>query len=129
MTIDDEILELRRVANIDIINSAIARAANEYESTIVSESIEANRAGKTFAGNDIDSINSFTDWYQTGEFHRNLRFIDERNIEFMSSGKGFMAIRSAYDRKDYIAPDKKTLSENTLLNVGKLTLENLFEKL
>ena len=129
MTIDDEIKELERVANVSVINSAIAKAANEYERDIVSESIEANLEGKTFAGNHIDSIRPFGDWFQTGEFHNNLRFINTKSIEFQSSGKGFMAIRGAYDRSDYIAPDKRTLSDETLKEIGKLTFEILFEKL
>ena len=129
MSIDDEIKELERVANVSVINEAIAKAANEYESSIVDESIDANLAGKTFNDLDIDSISPFTDWSETGEFHRNLRFIDERNIEFESSGKGFYAIRSAFDRSDYIAPSKATLSQNTMDNIEKLMYDLLFEKL
>ena len=129
MTIDDEIIELKRLASVDVINEAIAKAANEYESSIVDESIDANLEGKTFNGLDIDSINPFTDWFDSGEFHRNLRFIDERNIEFTSSGKGFDAIRSAFDRSDYIAPSKATLSQNTMDNIEKLMYDLLFEKL
>ena len=128
MSIDDEIKELERVANVSVINEAIAKAANEYERAVVDDSIEANIQGLTFAGNVID-IAPFTDWFDSGEFHRNLRFIDERNIEFTSSGKGFAAIRSAFDRSDYIAPSKATLSQNTMDNIEKLMYDLLFEKL
>ena len=63
MSIDDEIKELERVANVSVINEAIAKAANEYERAVVEDSIDANMEGFTFAGNHIDSIYPFTDWF------------------------------------------------------------------
>lgn len=129
MSIDDEIKELERIADVSVINEAIARAANEYERAIVSESIEANLEGRTFAGNHIDSIRPFSDWFHTGEFHNNLRFINPKSIEFQSSGKGFMAIRGAYDRSDYIAPHAKTLTPETMADIEQTMMQILFEKL
>ena len=129
MSIDDEIKELERVANVSVINEAIAKAANEYERDIVSESIEANLEGKTFAGNHIDSIRPFGDWFETGEFHNNLRFINQKSIEFVSSGDGFMAISEAFDKTDYIAPHAKTLSAETMADIKETMIEILFEKL
>ena len=52
MSIDDEIKELERVANVSVINEAIAKAANEYERAVVEDSISANRQGLTFFGNE-----------------------------------------------------------------------------
>ena len=129
MSIDDEIKELERVANVSVINEAIAKAANEYESSIVDESIEANLAGKTFNGLDIDSISPFTDWFHTGGFHAGLKFVDDTSIEFMSNSKGFVWISKNFDRSDYIAPSKATLSQNTMDNIEKLMYYLLFEKL
>ena len=53
MSIDDEIKELERVANVSVINEAIAKAANEHERAVVQDSISANRQGLTFFGNEI----------------------------------------------------------------------------
>jgi hypothetical protein len=129
MSIDDEIKELERVANVSVINEAIAKAANEHERAVVRDSISANRQGLTFLGNEIYKTPPFSDWFETGEFHNNLRFINQKSIEFVSSGDGFAAIRSAFDRSDYIAPSKATLSQNTMDNIEKLMYDLLFEKL
>ena len=129
MSIDDEIKELERVANVSVINEAIAKAANEYERAVVQDSIDANMAGFTFAGNHIDSIYPFTDWFQTGEFHNNLRFINQKSIEFVSSGAGFMAISETFDKTDYIAPHANTLSPETMADIKETMIQILFEKL
>ena len=134
MSIDDEIKELERVANVSVINEAIAKAANEYERTIVSESIEANLEGRTFAGNHIDSIYPFTDWYHDvgtygGWFHKKLRFENDKSIEFVSEGKGFYWIKQSYERNDYIAPHANTLSTETMADIEQTLIQILFEKL
>ena len=129
MSIDDEIKELERVANVSVINEAIAKAANEYERAVVQDSISANMAGYTFAGNHIDSIYPFTDWFQTGEFHDNLRFENDKSTEFVSEGKGFYWIKQSYERNDYIAPHAKTLSPETMADIKETMIQILFEKL
>ena len=129
MSIDDEIKELERVANVSVINEAIAKAANEYERAVVADSISANMEGYTFAGNHIDAIYPFSDWFQTGEFHDNLRFINQKSIEFVSSGAGFMAISETFDKNDYIAPHANTLSPETMADIKETMIQILFEKL
>ena len=129
MSIDDEIKELERVANVSVINEAIAKAANEYERDVVEDSISANRQGLTFLGNEIYKTPPFSDWFHTGEFHNNLRFINQKSIEFVSSGDGFMAISEAFDKTDYIAPHAKTLRPETMADIKETMIQILFEKL
>ena len=129
MSIDDEIKELERVANVSVINEAIAKAANEYERAVVQDSISANIQGLTFFGNEIYKTFPFSDWFQTGEFHDNLRFINQKSIEFVSSGDGFMAISETFDKTDYIAPHANTLSPETMADIKETMIEILFEKL
>lgn len=40
-----------------------------------------------------------------------------------------MAISETFDKTDYIAPSKATLSQNTMDNIEKLMYDLLFEKL
>ena len=134
MSIDDEIKELERVANVSVINEAIAKAANEYERAVVEDSISANMAGYTFAGNHIDSIYPFTDWYHDvgtygGWFHKKLRFENDKSIEFVSEGKGFYWIKQSFERNDYIAPHANTLSPETMADIEQTLIQILFEKL
>ena len=134
MSIDDEIKELERVANVSVINEAIAKAANEYERAVVQDSISANLQGFTFFGNHIDAIYPFTDWFHDvgtygGWFHKKLRFENDRSIEFVSEGKGFYWIKQSYERNDYIAPHANTLSPGTMADIKETMIEILFEKL
>ena len=129
MSIDDEIKELERVANVSVINEAIARAANEHERAVVRDSISANRQGLTFFGNEIYKKPPFSDWFETGEFHHNLKFINQKSIEFVSSGDGFMAISETFDKNDYIAPHANTLSSETMADIKETLIQFLFEKL
>lgn len=59
MSIDDEIKELERVANVSVINEAIAKAANEYERAVVQDSISANRQGFTFLATKFTKLFHF----------------------------------------------------------------------
>lgn len=129
MSIDDEIKELERIANVSVINEAIAKAANEHERAVVQDSISANRQGLTFLGNEIYKTPPFSDWFQTGEFHSNLKFINQKSIEFVSSGDGFMAISEKFDKTDYIAPHANTLSPETMADIKETMIQILFEKL
>lgn len=96
-------------------------ASHFNERQIVSDSIEANtNLGKTFLGYDIDEIKPFTDWFETGQFHKNLKFLEEQNIEFTSSGDGFEAIKMAFKENQWIAPSGRTLDEETL---DKITVD------
>ena len=134
MSIDEEIKELERVANVSVINEAIAKAANEYERAVVQDSISANLQGFTFFGNHIDAIYPFTDWFHDvgtygGWFHKKLRFENDRSIEFVSEGKGFYWIKQSYERNDYIAPHANTLSPETMADIKETMIQILFEKL
>ena len=129
MSIDDEIKELERVANVSVINEAIARAANEHERAVVRDSISANRQGLTFLGNEIYKKPPFSDWFETGEFHNNLKFINQKSIEFVSSGDGFIAISETFDKADYIAPHANTLNPETMADIKETMIQILFEKL
>ncbi len=129
MTIDDEIKELERIANVSVINEAIAKAANEHERAVVRDSISANRQGLTFLGNEIYKKPPFSDWFETGEFHNNLKFINTKSIEFVSYGDGFIAISETFDKADYIAPHANTLSPKTMADIKETMIQILFEKL
>lgn len=129
MNVDDTIKELERIADVSVINEAIAKAANEYERAVVEDSISANRQGFTFLGNEINKTPPFSDWFETGEFHNNLRFINQKSIEFVSSGDGFIAISETFDKTDYIAPHANTLSPETMADIKETMIQILFEKL
>jgi hypothetical protein len=99
-------------------------AAQYAESQIVSDSIEANtNGGKTFMGRDIDEVKPFTDWFETGQFHQNLKFLESSNIEFISSGDGYDAIKAAFKESDWIAPHARTLDEETLDKLTKYFID------
>ena len=105
----------------DVIRELGVASCHFNEKQIVSDSIEANtNGGKTFLGYDIDEVKPFTDWFETGEFHENLKFLEEQNIEFTSSGDGFEAIKLAFKENQWIAPSGRTLDEETL---NKITID------
>ena len=104
----------------DVIREIGVQSVQENESIVVSDAIVANIDGLTFAGNEIADTKPFTDWEETGEFHKNLKFLEEQNIEFTSSGDGFEAIKSAFKENQWIAPSGRTLDEETL---NKITVD------
>lgn len=94
---------------------------------VISDAIASNVEGKTFAGNDIKKNPPFTDWEQTGEFHENLKFRDNSDIEFTSRGDGFEAIVEAFSHNDTIAPSAKILSEEAKNDIQKSLVEQIKE--
>lgn len=94
---------------------------------VISDAIVSNIEGKTFAGNDIKKNPPFTDWEQTGEFHENLKFRDNLNIEFTSRGDGFEAISEAFPYEDAIGPSAKILSEEAKNDIQKSLVEQIKE--
>ena len=95
-------------------------AAQYAERLIIEDSIFTNtNEGKTFDGQIIEGTGDFTDWFETGQFHKNLKFLESSNIEFISSGEGFEAIKEAFTESNWIAPHARTLDEETL---NKLTV-------
>ena len=106
-------------------------AVQENEQKVVLDSILTNHpnyltnretpsAGKTFIGNDIVGTENFSDWDDSYKFHDNLKFLEENNIEFTSTGKGFEAIKANFNEDDWIAPHARTLDEKT---IDKITVD------
>jgi len=103
---------LKKIKTSDIRRMGI-EAAQYAESKILEDSKQANAKGLTFSGETIEGIGQFTDWIDSGEFHKNLKFLENENIEFFSSGDGFDAIKEAFDEFEWIAPHSRTLSDVT----------------
>ncbi len=108
------------IRKLEQVNPAMIReigvaSVHFNERLVVEDSIFANNnGGKTFMNNDIDEQPPFTDWFETGQFHQNLKFLEEQNIEFTSSGDGYEAIKVAFAEREWIAPHARTLDEDTL---------------
>lgn len=113
----------------EVIREIGVQAVQENEQIVVSDSIVANAEGLTFAGNNINEYKPFTDWEETGEFHENLRFQSEKDIEFTSRGDGAVAVFSTFPDNDTIAPHAKTLSEDAMQNIKKSFIEILSKML
>ena len=84
---------------------------------VISDAIVSNAEGLTFAGNQISETPPFKDWEETGEFHDNLKFLNDNDIEFTSSGDGAEAIFDAFDQEDTIAPTAAILSNEAKQNI------------
>ncbi len=119
---------LSKITISDLKTMAI-ESAQYLENQIVSDSIEANTSGKTFMNNDIDEVAPFTDWFETGKFHENLRFLDSNDIEFISSGDGYGAIKMAFKEKEWIAPHARTLDEETLDKLTEFFIDFLKQQI
>ena len=104
-------------------------AVQSNESDVIDDSITKNMQGLTFLGTDIFDTSPFTDWNETGQFHENLKFAKDNDIEFSSSGKGAEAIFSAFSYEETIAPHAKTLSKTTLEKIRQSFINNLKSKI
>jgi hypothetical protein len=103
-------------------------AMHRNEVIVVFDSINANLQGLTFAGNKID-VRPFTDWDETGEFHQNLEFQDDTDINFQSSGAGAEAVFSAFTYNDTIAPSAKIISQLAINKVTQSFIQILKDKI
>jgi hypothetical protein len=97
----------------DVVNSIGVTAVQQNGDQVIKDAIDANFQGLTFAGNPIDEVKPFNDWFETGEFHNNLTFLNTKDIQFTSRGDGFAAIEQAFDPEDTIAPSAVILQEST----------------
>lgn len=121
----------RRLEKIDLGTLQVLGivSVQENQRDVIGDSINANLSGQTFDGNSISRVKPFSDWEETGEFHDNLKFADLDDIEFFSLGDGYSAIRAAFDEKEWIAPDARTLSVSTLEKLRQSLIKNLQAKL
>ena len=101
------------------LNELAVNSVVKNESQVISDLIVANTDGLTFAGNQIDDVAPFSDWEESGEFHRNLRFLNDKDIELTSNGAGAESIFQNFDDSDTIAPSSKALDESTLSEIKK----------
>jgi hypothetical protein len=95
------------------------------EEQVISDSIVANADGFTFSGSRIDNNPPFTDWEETGEFHRNLKFRDKSDIEFYSTGKGAESIFAVFDENETIAPSAAILDASTISVIKNDFINNI----
>ena len=110
----------------EVISKIAIESVHENDGIVVSDAIKANLKGFTFAGNEIASeYGKFTDWFETGQFHDNLQFVNSNDIEFISGGGGFSAINEAYPEEDVIAPTAKILTPETKMKIQKSTVQKL----
>jgi len=114
---------------VDVIRSIGVQAVHENESVVISDAIVANAEGLTFDGNKIDEYAPFTDWEESGEFHDNLKFQSDKDIEFISSGDGAKAVFNAFPYDDTIAPSAKILDLNTVSDIKKSFIQILQNKI
>lgn len=113
---------------VDVVRSIGVEAVQENEIIVVFDSINANLEGFTFAGNKID-LRPFTDWDETGEFHHNLQFQDETDINFQSSGQGAEAVFISFSYDDTIAPSAKIMSQSAINKVTQSFIQILKQKI
>jgi hypothetical protein len=98
----------------DVVGDIGVKAVQKNSGQVIKDAIDANLQGLTFAGNPIDEVKPFNDWFETGEFHGNLTFLNTNDIKFTSRGDGFAAIEQAFDPDDTIAPAAVILQESTM---------------
>jgi len=111
-----------------IVREIGVEAMHRNEIIVLVDSIDANLKGLTFAGNQID-IAPFTDWDETGEFHNNLEFQSEEDINFQSSGQGAEAVFSVFSYNDTIAPSAKIMSTEAINKVTQSFIQILKDKI
>lgn len=95
------------------------------DGNVFSDMFRANNSGQTFAGNNIVGVGEFNDWIETGNFRKNLRFIDDNDIELISYGDGADAIYGAYTENDWIAPTAKILDQSTISDIQTKLIEQI----
>ena len=100
-------------------------AVQQNSDTVISDAIVANAEGLTFAGNKIDDYPPFSDWEETGEFHENLKFQSDKDIEFTSRGKGFQSLSNVFPYDDTIAPSAKILDRSTISDIKTKFIEQI----
>jgi len=100
-------------------------AVHQNQDVVVSDSIVANIEGLTFAGNKINDNPPFSDWEESGEFHENLRFQSDKDIEFTSNGDGARSIFSVFSENDTIAPSAKILDSSTISDIKTKLVEQI----
>jgi hypothetical protein len=98
----------------DVVSSIGVTAVQQNGDQVIKDAINANLQGLTFAGNPIAEVKPFNDWFETGEFHNNLTFLNAQDIQFTSQGDGFAAIEQAFDPDDTIAPSAVILQDSTM---------------
>jgi hypothetical protein len=101
----------------DVIGNIGVKAVQQNGDQVIKDAIDANLHGLTFAGNPIAEVKPFNDWFETGEFHNNLTFLNTNDIQFTSKGDGFAAIEQAFDPDDTIAPSAVILQDSTMQTV------------
>jgi len=127
----------------EVIREIGVKSVHQNEKKVVLDSILENHPnyltnrntpsdGNTFLGNNIIDTRkggNFTDWDDSGEYHDNLKFLEEQNIEFTSTGKGYEAIKANFSEDDYIAPTAKVLSSETMNAIKSDFINNIKNKL
>jgi hypothetical protein len=98
----------------DVVGNIGVKAVQQNGDQVIKDAINANLQGFTFAGNPINEVKPFNDWFETGEFHNNLTFLNTNDIQFTSKGDGFEAIEQAFDPDDTIAPSAVILQDTTM---------------
>lgn len=128
MTVFEAIRRFEKITP-DVIRQVGVEAVQKNADIVISDSIVANADGLTFAGNKISDKPPFSDWEETGEFHENLKFQSQKDIEFTSRGKGFQAIAETFPYDDTIAPSAMILSDEAKQNITKSFIEIIQTKL
>ena len=101
------------------LNELAVNSVVKNESQVISDLIVSNADGLTFAGNQIDDVAPFTDWEESGDFHRNLRFLNDKDIELTSNGAGAESVFQNFSDEDTIAPSAKVLDKSTIDEIKK----------
>jgi hypothetical protein len=114
---------------ISDIRTMAVEAAQYAEREILNDSKLANLKGETFDGGQIEGVGRFSDWFDTGEFHSKLKFLESSDIEFISSGEGFEAIKDAFSESNWIAPHARTLSDDTKSKLKKYFIDFFIQQL
>lgn len=104
-------------------------AVHKNEKDIIDDVVNENFQGKTFAGNKIEDYEPFTDWDESGQFHENLQFLNNKDIEFTSYGDGADSIFAIFPYNDTIAPSAEVLSTQTMAAIKADFIQNIKNKL
>ena len=109
----------RKIEKLDepMIIKAMIEAVHVNSDIVIQDAIASNFEGQTFAGNPIKEYPPFSDWFDTGEFHDNLKFANKNDIEFSSRGEGMEVIFEVFPENDTIAPTAKILSGGAIKDI------------
>jgi hypothetical protein len=111
--------------NPDVIRKIAIESVHENDGIVIQDAISSNDEGLTFAGNKISDYPPFKDWEESGQFHGNLKFQNENDIEFISWGAGAEAIVETFPLKDTIAPTAKILSNEAKNDIKKSFIQKI----